>query len=130
MLQPEEFREQTAARLLGGIERVVRLRAFVGLDGFVDEIIHVVDQRDGPERFVRLGNIRALAERLAGEGAAAREEQQAGERGVDRGSHAEMVGVGGGQGKRAQRRLRILRRLPWPASVTARRRHLRAHPPQ
>ena len=66
MLQPEEFREQTAARLLGSIERVIRLRAFVGLDGFVDEIIHVVDQRDGPERFVRLGEIRALAERLAG----------------------------------------------------------------
>jgi sugar/nucleoside kinase (ribokinase family) len=66
MLQPEEFREQTAARLLGSIERVTRLRAFVGLDGFVDEIIHVVDQRDGPEHFVRLGDMRALADRLAG----------------------------------------------------------------
>ena len=66
MLQPEEFREQTAARLLCSIERVSRLHAFIGLDGFVDEIIHVVDQRDGPESFVRLGGIRALAERLAG----------------------------------------------------------------
>ncbi|HEU0008553.1 MAG TPA: hypothetical protein VFT34_01930 [Verrucomicrobiae bacterium] len=66
MIRPEEFREQTAARLLGSIERVTRLRAFAGLDGFVDEIIHVVDQRDGPEHFVRLGGIRALTERLAG----------------------------------------------------------------
>ena len=66
MLQLEEFREQTAARLLCSIERVTRLRAFVGLVGFVDEIIHVVDQRDGPEHFVRLGDMRALAERLAG----------------------------------------------------------------
>ena len=66
MLQPEEFRERTAARLLASIERVTRLRAFVGLDGFVDEIIHVVDQREGPGSFVRLGDMRALAERLAG----------------------------------------------------------------
>ncbi len=66
MIRLEEFREQTAARLLGSIERVTRLRAFAGLDGFVDEIIHVVDQRDGPEHFVRLGGIRALAQRLAG----------------------------------------------------------------
>jgi sugar/nucleoside kinase (ribokinase family) len=66
MIRPEEFREQTAARLLGSIERVTGLRAFAGLDGFVDEIIHVVDQRDGPEHFVRLGDIRALTERLAG----------------------------------------------------------------
>src|SRR5881397_3686792 len=66
MIRPEEFREQTAARLLGSIERVTRLRAFAGLDGFVDEIIHVVDQRVGPEDFLRLGDIRALTERLAG----------------------------------------------------------------
>ncbi len=66
MLQPEELREQTAARLLAGIERASRLRAFVGMDGFVDEIIHVVDKRDNAERFSRLPTISALAERLAG----------------------------------------------------------------
>jgi len=66
MLQPEEFREQTAARLLAGIERASRLRAFVGLDGFVDEIIHVVDKRDNAEKFLRLPTISKLAERLAG----------------------------------------------------------------
>ena len=66
MLQPEEFREQTAARLLAGVERASRLRAFVGLDGFVDEIIHVVDKRDNAGSFQRLRTITALAERLAG----------------------------------------------------------------
>ena len=65
MLQPEEFREQTAARLLAGIERASRLRAFVGLDGFVDEIIHVVDKRHNAEKFDRLPTISTLAERLA-----------------------------------------------------------------
>ena len=66
MLQPEEFREQTAARLLAGVERVSRMRAFVGLDGFVDEIIHVVDQRQNAASFTRLPTITSLAERLAG----------------------------------------------------------------
>lgn len=66
MLQPEELREQTAARLLAGIERASRLRAFVGMDGFVDEIIHVVDKRDNAEQFSRLPTISALATRLAG----------------------------------------------------------------
>lgn len=66
MLQPEEFREQTAARLLAGIERVTHMRAFVGLDGFVDEIIHVVNKRDDAERFDRLLTISRFAERLAG----------------------------------------------------------------
>jgi len=65
MLQPEEFREQTAARLQAGIERASRMRAFVGLDGFVDEIIHVVDKRDNAEKFQRLPTITKLAERLA-----------------------------------------------------------------
>jgi hypothetical protein len=66
MLNSEEFREQTAAKLLAGIERASRLRAFVGMDGFVDEIIHVVDKRDNAARFSRLPTITALAERLAG----------------------------------------------------------------
>jgi sugar/nucleoside kinase (ribokinase family) len=66
MIQPEEFREQTAARLLAGVERASCLRAFVGLDGFVDEIIHVVDKRESADRFQRLPTLLRLAERLAG----------------------------------------------------------------
>jgi sugar/nucleoside kinase (ribokinase family) len=66
MTHPEEFREQTAARLLAGVERACRLRAFVGLDGFVDEIIHVVDKRDNADTYHRLATIRQFAERLAG----------------------------------------------------------------
>ncbi|HKX61865.1 MAG TPA: hypothetical protein VJS65_08470 [Verrucomicrobiae bacterium] len=65
MIQPEEFREQTAARLLADVERACHLRAFVGLDGFVDQIIHVVDKRDNAESFQRLPTINRLADRLA-----------------------------------------------------------------
>jgi hypothetical protein len=38
----------------------------VGLDGFVDQIIHVVDKRDHAESFHRLSTIAKFAERIAG----------------------------------------------------------------
>jgi sugar/nucleoside kinase (ribokinase family) len=41
------------------------MSAFVGLDGFVDEILHVVDKRESADKFVRLPTIAQLAERLA-----------------------------------------------------------------
>lgn len=65
MIHPEEFREQTAARLLTEVQNACHLRAFVGLDGFVDQIIHVVDKRDDAEHFSRLPTINKLADRLA-----------------------------------------------------------------
>src|SRR5216117_3390287 len=64
--EPEEFREQCAAKLLTLIEPASRLHAFVGLDGFVDEIIHVVDKRDNAEIYQRLPTIQALSERIGG----------------------------------------------------------------
>ncbi len=66
MIQPEELREQTAARLLSSMHRVTQLHAFLGLDGFVDEIVHAVDKRDNAEVFHRLPTISALSHRLAG----------------------------------------------------------------
>jgi sugar/nucleoside kinase (ribokinase family) len=66
MLSPQELREQCAKRLLGSVEQASRLTAFLGLDGFVDEIIHVVDVRHNADTFDRLPTIARLAERLAG----------------------------------------------------------------
>src|SRR6185369_11321566 len=62
--EPEEFREQCAAKLLTLIEPASRLHAFVGLDDFVDEIIHVVDKRDDAENYHRLPTIAALGDRI------------------------------------------------------------------
>src|SRR6516162_8934395 len=59
-----ELREQCAQRLLTGAANAERMTAFVGLDGFVDEIVHVVDKRDGPDSFQRLATISKLAERV------------------------------------------------------------------
>jgi ketohexokinase len=60
-----ELREQCAQRLLAGAATAGRMTAFVGLDGFVDEILHVVDKRDSENSFQRLATISKLAERLA-----------------------------------------------------------------
>jgi hypothetical protein len=61
-----ELREDCAKNLLAGAGRVAGMSAFVGLDGFVDEIIHVVDKRDNAESFQRVATITKLASRLAG----------------------------------------------------------------
>ena len=60
-----ELREQCARRLLAGADAAGRMTAFVGLDGFVDEILHVVDKRDSADSFQRLATISKLAERVA-----------------------------------------------------------------
>jgi len=60
-----ELREKTAAKLHGLISTVSQTTAFVGLDGFVDEILHVVDKRENAEKYTRLSTIAQFAERLA-----------------------------------------------------------------
>ena len=60
-----EFRERCARKLLAAQYRASQLTAFVGLDGFVDEISHVVDKRDSAESFQRVATIARLAERIA-----------------------------------------------------------------
>lgn len=60
------LREQGAHQLQAAAGRVPDLKAFVGLDGFVDEILHVVDKRESPEKYTRLPTIAQFAARLAG----------------------------------------------------------------
>ncbi|HTH49204.1 MAG TPA: hypothetical protein VMB21_16935 [Candidatus Limnocylindria bacterium] len=65
MLNSQDFRDSVAAQLSAAASRVPSLTAFVGLDGFVDEILHVVDKRYDAERFDRVPTIAAYAARLA-----------------------------------------------------------------
>lgn len=60
-----ELREQTAAQLQAAAGRVRQMTAFVGLDGFVDEILYVVDKRENAEKYLRLPTIAQLGERLS-----------------------------------------------------------------
>lgn len=65
MHQSPEFRHQTADRLDAIAGRVPGLKAFVGLDGFVDEILHVVDKRHDANRYDRVPTIADYARRIA-----------------------------------------------------------------
>jgi hypothetical protein len=59
-----DLRARCAQSLLDGAGRSAQLSAFVGLDGFVDEILHAVDKRENAEMYHRLPTIGRLAERL------------------------------------------------------------------
>src|SRR6266576_3353393 len=60
------MREKCAAALSDNVKRASQMTAFVGLDGFVDEILHVVDKRESAEKYSRLPTIAQLATRFAG----------------------------------------------------------------
>jgi hypothetical protein len=60
-----EFRNTCAAALEGRRGKVPQLSAFLGLDGFVDEIIAVVDERQDARTYCRIPTIARLAERIA-----------------------------------------------------------------
>lgn len=59
------LREQCAAKLAAAADRAARLTAFIGLDGFVDDILHVVDKRESAEKYQRLPRMAQWAERIA-----------------------------------------------------------------
>lgn len=61
-----ELRASTAATLEENAAHIPDLTAFLGLDGFVDDIVHVVDTRHDAEHYDRLNTITDLSERLAG----------------------------------------------------------------
>lgn len=64
-MNPEQLRQATAADLQSAIGRASQMTVFIGLDGFVDDILHVVDKRESAEKYSRLPTIAQLAERLA-----------------------------------------------------------------
>ena len=64
MINSQELRDQCAQHLLTGISRASQLSTFVGLDGFVDQIIHVVNKRMNAEVYDRVLTITDLAGRI------------------------------------------------------------------
>lgn len=61
-----EFRSACATALEAAAGKVPHLSAFLGLDGFVDEIIAAVDERQDSRSYSRIPTISALADRIAG----------------------------------------------------------------
>jgi len=61
-----EYREKTLDALAGVGDRVGKIKALVGFDGFVDVLVTAVDKRFGPgEDFVPIPTIGALGERIS-----------------------------------------------------------------
>ena len=65
MSDQNDIRMRVAATLREKKDVVQQSSAFVGLDGFVDEIIHVVDKRLDVGRFERIPTIQGFSERIA-----------------------------------------------------------------
>ena len=60
-----ELRELCAQKLLASVDLASQRTAFVGLDGFVDEIVHVVETRENAQTYQRMPTIARFAERMA-----------------------------------------------------------------
>jgi sugar/nucleoside kinase (ribokinase family) len=59
------LREECARQLTSLVAKAAGFSAFVGLDGFVDEIVHAVDKRENAQEYTRLPTITSFAERIA-----------------------------------------------------------------
>lgn len=60
-----ELRARCAQKIEQAAARIPSLSVFAGLDGFVDDIIHVVDKRENAEQFIRLQTLSALGQRIS-----------------------------------------------------------------
>jgi len=60
-----DLRERCAIQLHDSAGRVGEMKAFIGLDGFVDDIVHVVDKRESAEKFTRLAKMAQWGERIS-----------------------------------------------------------------
>ena len=65
-LEPQQVRESTAGKLAARLGDLHLISAVVGLDGFVDEIVSVVDKRLDGDRFEPVRTIEAFGRRVAG----------------------------------------------------------------
>src|SRR5687768_15959175 len=65
-MNTSDRRVECARQLTSLITKAAGFTAFVGLDGFVDEIVHAVDQRENAQEYTRLPTITRFAEPVAG----------------------------------------------------------------
>ncbi len=63
--EAKQLREQTLSALRARPNSLTQQNVLVGFDGFVDEIIRVVDKRDTPRDFTLIGDINTFAQRIA-----------------------------------------------------------------
>src|SRR5829696_6155552 len=64
-LSREKVCELTSRKLVAAAGQIRQTKATVGLDGFVDEIIAVVDKRKNPEQYEPMRTIDQLGKRIS-----------------------------------------------------------------
>jgi sugar/nucleoside kinase (ribokinase family) len=64
-MKTTDLRQNCARQLTSLIAKAGGFSAFIGLDGFVDEIVHAVDKRENAQEYSRLPTIAAFADRIA-----------------------------------------------------------------
>ncbi|MEI9998223.1 MAG: hypothetical protein WDO13_03165 [Verrucomicrobiota bacterium] len=60
MITDSRLARQTAERLIGSRAQLLKFQCLLGFDGFVDEIFHVVDQRQSPTKYTPFGSIKTF----------------------------------------------------------------------
>jgi hypothetical protein len=60
----QQLAQRVATQLRGADRKLAAMRVLVGLDGFVDTILHVVDKRESATKYVRLSEMRRFARRV------------------------------------------------------------------
>jgi hypothetical protein len=59
-----QLRNRCAAALQNAPPRVANIRAFIGFDGFVDEIVHVVHRQQDATHYDRVPTLASLGEQV------------------------------------------------------------------
>lgn len=65
MINSTERRQKCAELLKANVSAAAKMSAFIGMDGFIDEIVHVVDKRVNPTEFIRLPTIEKFGARVS-----------------------------------------------------------------
>lgn len=65
MINSTQRRQKCAELLKANVSAAAKMSAFIGMDGFIDEIVHVVDKRVNPTEFVRLPTIEKFGARVS-----------------------------------------------------------------
>ncbi|HEY0256965.1 MAG TPA: hypothetical protein VGC39_05950, partial [Candidatus Methylacidiphilales bacterium] len=60
MITDSRLARQTAERLIGSRAQLLKFQCLLGFDGFVDQIFHVVEQRQSPTKYSPFANIKSF----------------------------------------------------------------------
>ena len=65
MMNTPELRQRCSTELQTAVGRASEIKAFMGFDGFVDNILHAVDKRESAEEYDAIPTLTRLADRIA-----------------------------------------------------------------